>query len=129
MITDMERIGNQSADICEFLKYLDGKPKNDYEYIYLMADATIRMVSDSVEAYIRKDTALAKSAIARDDIVDDYFNKVKTTVVNLIAIKAGDGEYLLDLLMIGKYFERIGDHAVNIAEWVEFSVTGTHKGV
>lgn len=128
MVTDMERIGDQALDISEFIKYLDGKSKDDCQYIHLMAESTIRMVSDSVEAYVKGDVALAKSAMAYDDVIDDYFNKAKSTIVNLIAIKPNDGEYLLDLLMVGKYFERIGDHAVNIAEWVEFSVTGIYKG-
>lgn len=124
MITDMERIGDQSLDITEFIRYLDGKPKEDCKYIYLMADAAIRMVTDSIEAYVKKDLELARKAMDYDNVVDDYFNKVRSTIICLIETRANDGEYLLDLLMIGKYFERIGDHAVNIAEWVEFSVTG-----
>ncbi|MGN0575440.1 MAG: phosphate signaling complex protein PhoU [Ruminococcus sp.] len=128
MITDMERIGDQAEDISEFIRYLDNKPREDCKYIYYMAEAAIKMVSESIDAYVRKDISLAKEAIAYDDIIDDYFNKVKASVIRLISEKSGDGEYLLDLLMIGKYFERIGDHAVNIAEWVEFSVTGVHKG-
>ncbi len=124
MITDMERIGDQALDISEFITYLEGKPKDDCKYIYLMADAAIRMVSDSIDAYVKKDLELAKKAKDYDNVVDGYFNKVRTTIIDLIKTKADDGEYLLDLLMIGKYFERIGDHAVNIAEWVEFSVTG-----
>ena len=128
MITDMERIGDQSEDISEFIKYLGDKAKDDCQYIYLMAESAIKMVSDSVEAYVKKDIALAKSAIEYDDVIDDYFIKTKKTIINLIEQKSNDGEYLLDLLMVAKYFERIGDHAVNIAEWVEFSVAGVHKG-
>lgn len=127
MITDMERIGDQALDISEFLNCLEKKAKDDCKYIYLMADAAIRMVSDSIEAYVKKDLELAKKAKDYDDVVDGYFNKVRTTVIELIKTRSDDGEYLLDLLMVGKYFERIGDHAVNIAEWVEFSVTGQHK--
>ena len=93
-----------------------------------LAETAIKMVSESVEAYVKRDVKLAKSAIARDDIIDDYFIKTKKTIINLIEQKSNDGEYLLDLLMVAKYFERIGDHAVNIAEWVEFSVAGVHKG-
>lgn len=128
MITDMERIGDQSLDISELIKYINGKSKDDCKYIYLMADAAIRMVSESVEAFVKKDLELAKKAMDYDNVVDDYFNKVRDSIIRLIETKPDDGEYLLDLLMIGKYFERIGDHAVNIAEWVEFSVTGIHKG-
>ncbi|MDD6278747.1 MAG: phosphate signaling complex protein PhoU [Ruminococcus sp.] len=128
MITDMERIGDQAADISEFIRYLDERAKDDCKYIYLMAEASIKMVSDSVEAFVKKDLSLARSAIAYDDIIDDYFRKVKAAIIGLIEQKSGSGEYLLDLLMVGKYFERIGDHAVNIAEWVVFSVTGVHKG-
>lgn len=128
MITDMERIGDQALDISEFIRYLDNKPIEDCKYIYLMADAAIRMVSDSIEAYVKRDLDLAKKAMDYDNVVDDYFNKARCTIIGLIETRSSDGEYLLDLLMIGKYFERIGDHAVNIAEWVEFSVTGVHKG-
>lgn len=128
MITDMERIGDQALDISEFIRYLKGNPQDDCKYIYLMADAAIRMVSDSIEAFVQKDLELAKKAMDYDRVVDDYFNKVRDSIIDLIETKSDDGEYLLDLLMIGKYFERIGDHAVNIAEWVKFSVTGIHKG-
>ena len=91
-------------------------------------ETTIKMVTESVDAFVNKDTALADTVIKHDDIVDEYFLKVKSSLIKLIAEKPDDGEYALDLLMIAKYFERIGDHAVNIAEWVEFSVTGVHKG-
>lgn len=126
MITDMERIGDNAADISEFIKYLDGRVGEDCKYIYLMAEAAIKMVSESVEAYVKKDLELAKSAILYDDVIDDLFNQTKKTVIELIKQKSSDGEYLLDILMAAKYFERIGDHAVNIAEWVEFSVSGSH---
>ena len=86
------------------------------------------MVTESIDAFVQKDVALAQSAIAHDDVVDDYFIQVKSSLIQMIAEKPEDGEYALDLLMIAKYFERIGDHAANIAEWVVFSVTGTHKG-
>lgn len=128
MITDMERIGDQASDIAECIKYVMDKSEEDCKYINLMAEAVIKMVTDSIDAYVRKDVQIAHSAILYDNIVDDYFLKVKKTIIGLIENKHSDGEYLLDLLMIAKYFERIGDHAVNIAEWVEFSVTGKHKG-
>ena len=93
-----------------------------------MAEATIRMVTESIDAFVKRDVGIAQQAIAHDDTVDDYFLKVKRSLINMIAQRPADGEHALDLLMIAKYFERIGDHAVNIAEWVIFSVTGVHKG-
>ena len=97
------------------------------EIIEEMAQETIEMVTFSVDAFVKKDVALAKTVIARDDVVDDYFSKVKHGIISLIAENPADGEFALDLLMISKYLERIGDHATNIAEWVIYSVTGTHK--
>ena len=127
MITDMERIGDQAADIAEIIVFLKGRSCESCAAIGEMGRATIKMVTDSVDAFVRRDTALAESVIRYDDIVDDYFLKVKTALIGLLARTPDDGEYALDLLMIAKYFERIGDHAVNIAEWVVFSVTGVHK--
>ena len=92
-----------------------------------MAKATIKMVTESVDAYVRRDTELAAMVIAEDDIVDDYFNQVKKELIAEISKNPISGDQTLDLLMVAKYFERIGDHAVNIAEWVIFSVTGIHK--
>lgn len=128
MVTDMERIGDQAADIAEIIAFLDGRSCENCTAIGEMGRATIKMVTDSVEAFVRRDTELAESVIRYDDVVDDYFLQVKTALIQMIASKPDDGEYALDLLMIAKYFERIGDHAVNIAEWVVFSVTGVHKG-
>ncbi len=128
MITDMERIGDQAADIAEIIPFLNGRTGEECESIRLMADAAIKMVTQSIDAFVKRDTSLADAAIEHDDVVDDYFCKVKSALIGMIAEKPEDGEYALDLLMIAKYFERIGDHAVNIAEWVVFSVTGTHKG-
>lgn len=127
MITDMERIGDQAADIAEIITFLNGRSGEECACIDEMARATIRMVTGSVDAYVRQDTALAERVIAHDDVVDNYFDRVKHALINLIAKKPEDGEYAVDLLMIAKYFERIGDHATNIAEWVVFSVTGVHK--
>ena len=127
MITDIERIGDQSADIAEIIGYLGGRTVDDCKYIGEMARAVIKMVTESVDAYVKHDTALAESVIAYDDVVDDYFDKTKNSLIQMISDKPSDGEYMIDLLMIAKYFERIGDHAVNIAEWVVFSVTGVHK--
>lgn len=134
MITDMERIGDQAADIAEIISFLhkqaetDSQSGSDCAAIGLMADAAMKMVTESVDAFVRKDVHLAQTAIDHDDIVDDYFKQVKKSLISIIAQRPEKGEYALDLLMIAKYFERIGDHAVNIAEWVVFAVTGVHKG-
>lgn len=127
MITDMERIGDQAADISEIVT-MAGIHDMESAHIGEMARATIKMVTESVEAYVRADTDLAHAVIAYDDVVDDLFDKVRSSLIALIAEHPEDGECAIDLMMIAKYFERIGDHAVNIAEWVEFSITGIHKG-
>ena len=129
MITDMERIGDQAEDIAEIITFLGGRTGEECKDIRVMAEATIKMVTDSIDAYVNQDLNLAKSVSEHDDVVDDAFDRVKKTLIKMIADNANDGEYYVDLLMIAKYFERIGDHAVNIGEWVEFSVTGVHKGV
>ena len=128
MITDMDRIGVQSEEIAEIVTALDGKTGKESADIRQMALDVIKMVSDSVDAYVRADITLADGVIKYDDVVDDAFLKVKQNLIALIGQNARDGEYALDLLMIAKYFERIGDHAVNIAEWVKFSVKGVHRG-
>ena len=127
MITDMERIGDQAEDIAEIITFLNGRTMNGVEHIEDMARETIKMVTESVDAFVKKDVALAEQVIAHDDVVDTLFSEVKCTIIKLIAETPVDGEFALDLLMISKYFERIGDHATNIAEWVIYSVTGTHK--
>ena len=129
MITDMERIGDQAEDIAEIVTFLNGHTMEGMELIEEMARETIEMVTASVDAFVKKDVELAKKVIEQDDIVDDYFSRVKCGIIALIAENHADGEFALDLLMISKYFERIGDHATNIAEWVIYSVTGTHKEV
>ena len=128
MITDMERIGDQAEDIAEIITFLNGRTGEECHDIRNMAEATIKMVTDSVNAYVQQDLSIAESVAAYDDVVDNCFDRVKSTLIQMIAENTADGEYALDLLMIAKYFERIGDHAVNIGEWVEFSVTGVHKG-
>ena len=125
MITDMERIGDQAEDIAEIVSFLDGAAEHD-DLLRQMAQAVICMVTDSVDAYVKQDTNLAKRVIARDDQVDEYFRQVKRRLIGCIAQDPENGESVLDLLMIAKYYERIGDHATNIAEWVIFSVTGAH---
>ena len=127
MITDMERIGDQAEDIADIVTVLNGHTMEGMELIDEMARETIKMVTDSVEAFVKKDVELAKKVIAQDDIVDDYFSKVKCGIISLITESFANGEVALDLLMISKYLERIGDHATNIAEWVIYSVTGMHK--
>ena len=127
MITDMERIGDQAEDIVEIVPHMIAKAEEDYPKIREMAKETIAMVTDSVDAYVKKDVYLAKAVQMHDDIVDDYFVRVKNNLIDMVAKTPTEGEYALDLLMIAKYFERIGDHATNIAEWVEYSVTGVHK--
>ena len=127
MITDMERIGDQADDIAEIVLYLADVPAESHVLLQKMAEAAIGMVSDSVDAYVRQDVELAEQVIAHDDTVDDYFEQVKQALIHRIANDPAEGGTALDLLMIAKYLERIGDHATNIAEWVEFSVTGVHK--
>ena len=127
MITDMERIGDQAEDIAEIVRFLGGRGAKHGGLLREMARSTIKMVTESVDAYVKHDTALAEKVIAEDDVVDDYFARVKKALIDRIADDPVDGEFALDLLMIAKYFERIGDHATNIAEWVIFSVTGEHK--
>ena len=129
MITDMERIGDQAEDIAEIITFLNGRTMNGIEHIEDMARETIKMVTESVDAFVKKDVALAEQVIAHDDVVDTLFSEVKCAIIKLIAETPVDGEFALDLLMISKYFERIGDHATNIAEWVIYSITGTHKEV
>jgi len=123
MITDMERIGDQAADISEIAIMMAGKPYiKKLEHIPQMAEATIKMVTDSIDAFVKKDMNLAKSVIAHDDIVDRLFDTIKFEIIDLIRRDNANSEQAIDFIMIAKYFERIGDHAVNIAEWVAFSM-------
>ena len=128
MITDMERIGDQAADIAEISITLSGTPYiNELEHIPQMAEAAAKMVTDSIDAFVKKDLVLANKVIEYDDVVDDFFDKVKTDLIELLRTDKTNGERAIDLLMVAKYLERIGDHAVNIAEWVMFSITGKHN--
>lgn len=127
MITDMERIGDQAEDIVELIPKMDSRADEKYPKIREMAKHTQRMVTEAVDAYVKQDVTLAKQVMEHDDIVDEYFSRVKKGIIEIIADNPTDGEYALDLLMIAKYFERIGDHCTNIAEWVVFSVTGEHR--
>ena len=128
MITDMERIGDQAADIAEIALSLGGRAGGENGMIADMARATIHMVTESVDAYVHRDVEVARRVIEYDTTVDDLFDRFKEELIGVIASQPQDGEYAIDLLMTAKYFERIGDHATNIAEWVVFSVTGVHKG-
>ena len=129
MITDMERIGDQAADISGIVIYLADAPyMKKLEHLPQMAEAAIRMVSGSLDAYVNKDLELARQVMDMDDIIDDLFDVVKNELIDLIRKNADNGSQAIDLLMIAKYFERIGDHAQNIAEWVEYAITGKHKG-
>lgn len=127
MTTDMERIGDQAEDIAEIITFLQGRSAQEHTRLKEMAAATIRMVTNSVDAYVKGDTALAQAVIDADDAVDAAFLCVKRQLIDMIAADPSDGEYALDLLMIAKYFERIGDHATNLAEWVIYAVTGVLK--
>ena len=126
IITDMERIGDQAEDIGEIVPFLNGRTGVECEDIRLMAETAQQMVRSSIDAYVNQDMALVKKVIDMDDIVDDAFDRTKETLIHMISSNREDGQYCLDLLMIAKYLERIGDHATNIAEWVAFSITGPH---
>ena len=126
MISDMERIGDQASDIAEIAEYAYGSGMESETHIADMARATIQMVTDRIDSFVKKDVDLAHTVIEHDNIVDDLFDKVKSELISAIENKAANAEALIDLLMIAKYFERIGDHAENIAEWVIYSITGKH---
>ena len=128
MITDMERIGDQAADISELCIFLATQEYiKKLEHIPQMAEATIKMVTDSIDAFVKKDLELAQAVIDYDDVVDELYVTVKKDLIELVHVDVKNGEQAFDLLQIAKYYERIGDHAVNIAEWVIFSITGKHK--
>ncbi len=130
MITDMERIGDQASDIAELVIYLSKEPyRKELKHLPQMAENAIRMVTGALDAYVRKDVALAQEVMGMDDAIDALFVTVKDELIALIRNDASAGSQAIDLLMIAKYYERIGDHAQNIAEWVEYALTGKHKGV
>ena len=128
MVTDMERIGDNSGDIAEIISMANIKASHDTLNIHDMAVATMKMVTESIDAFVKCDTQLAKAVIDYDDVVDGHFDRVKKLLIERLGQPDTDGEYALDLLMIAKYFERIGDHAVQIAKWVLFSITGNKEG-
>lgn len=130
MVTDMERIGDHAADIAEVTIMMASHPYIEkLDLINQMASETTMMLIKSIEAYVEKDMEKAQTVISHDDVVDDLFNKVKQKLIQMIHKNPDDGEQATDLLLVAKYFERIGDHATNIAEWVIFSLdrTGTVK--
>ena len=130
MITDMERIGDQASDISEIVIYLSGEPcRRQLDHLPQMAENAIRMVTGALDAYVRKDLTLAQEVMAMADAIDELFVAVKNELIELIRSHSEAGSQAMDLLMIAKYYERIGDHAQNIAEWVEYALTGRHKGV
>lgn len=128
MVTDMERIGDQSADIAEIVTMANIKAEDDTLGIDDMAKAVIKMVTDSIDAFVKRDITIAESVIEYDDVVDGHFRRIKQILVERLSKPEYHGEFALDLLMISKYFERIGDHAVNVAGWVLYSVTGSREG-
>ena len=128
MVSDMERIGDQAADIADIARHSGHNPALASTHIKEMAERTACMVTDSVDSFVRRDCALAREVMRLDDAVDERFGQVRSEITALLANRSADGAACLDLLMIAKYFERIGDHAVNIAEWVEYAMTGEYKG-
>lgn len=126
MISDMERIGDQCADISDMIRFTQGHDMHAFSHLSQMSEAAKKMVHEAVESYVRKDLGLAKAVMEYDDLVDRLFDEVKQDLIQSIAAKPENGEFWIDVIMIAKYFERIGDHATNIAEWVEYSITGEH---
>lgn len=127
MVTDMERIGDQAADIADIVLRYDGEITDISDHIPTMAAETVGMVSDSISSFVKNDLELARATIDRDDKVDALFCRVKEELIHCLRTESCDADRALDAMMIAKYLERIGDHAVNICEWVEFSDTGVHK--
>ena len=128
MVSDMERIGDQAADIADLSKHIEDKAvTGDIINIRKMAEDTVRMVTESIDAFVKGDLELCRQVINDDDKVDNAFNEIKEKLVEILSSGSPDARLGLDILMAAKYFERIGDHAVNIAEWVEYSITGVHR--
>lgn len=128
MISDMERIGDQAADVADLTGYVaDTIQQQNRLHITKMARAAVGMVTESIEAFVQGDLQLVQKVIRDDDTVDELFVQVREELIQALKDESGRPDAILDLLMIAKYFERIGDHAVNLAEWVEYSITGVHK--
>ena len=126
MISDMERIGDQAADIADLSRFIDRNMDHIPAQLEKMVEMTVHMVTESVDAFVKSDLDLCRKVIDDDDKVDQAFNEIKEELANQMD-KSLDVKVGLDLLMVAKYMERIGDHAVNIAEWVEYSITGVHR--
>lgn len=127
MISDMERIGDQAQDIADISRFVKVQEIAHKMNIGKMAEATIKMVTESIDSFVKKDLDSAAAVVKYDNVVDDLFLKVKTELPKLLQQDPQNAEYYIDLIMVAKYFERIGDHAENIAQWVEYSITGTHN--
>ena len=128
MITDMERIGDQTSDIAEIVISTRRNTPTQLKKLNEMSVAASKMVRDSVTAYVEKNLELARKVMLEDDTVDQYFDEIREELIAFIKEEQGNkGKEIFDLIMIAKYLERIGDHATNIAEWVEFSITGSHR--
>ncbi len=127
MITDMERIGDQASDIAEILISGENQSIVAHSYLVEMASKTSEMVKKSVQAFVEKDLELTRKVILADNAVDELFDQIKEELILILGKEKNQGSEAIDMLMIAKYLERIGDHATNIAEWVEFSITGVHR--
>ena len=127
MISDMERIGDQAQDIADMSRFVQVKELAHKIHIGEMAEAAIKMVTESIDSFVKKDLEAAAKVVEYDDVVDNLFLKVKQELPSMMKKDAQQAEYYIDLIMIAKYLERIGDHAENIAQWVEYSITGKHE--
>ena len=126
MINDLQRIGDQVENIAEILEITSKTCISKDDLVFDMADVTSSMLKDSINSFIEKDLNLAKDVIKRDDRVDNDFNVIKNQLIDIIHENKNDGEYIIDILMCAKYFEKIGDHCVNIAKWTVYYLTGSH---
>lgn len=126
MITDMERIGDQCEDIAGIVRFLEGRHHVLYDKIGAMATSSSKMVTDAIDAFVKKDVAKATAVQKEDDVIDSQFTEIRDALINEIHQAPDEAEVALDILMIAKYFERIGDHAQNIGEWVVYAITGEH---
>ena len=127
MISDMERIGDQAQDIADIAVNMEGADYENKIHIKAMSETALKQVTKSVDSFVQKDSQLAEAVINMDDEVDSGFDKIKDELISAVREDKERSKDYIDILMIAKYIERIGDHAVNIAEWVEYSLTGTHR--
>lgn len=127
MISDLERIGDQCADIADMIRFTTKHDLKQFEDLQRMSQAAKEMLTNAIESHVKKDKSLALQVMDSDDVVDNLFVSVKNRLIHEIEKNAGEGEFYIDIIMIAKYYERIGDHATNVAEWVYYSITGEHK--